>query len=105
MLLLKLLTVDAQEVAMENESTPVVSKVVDFKSFKEKKTMDRDLARGRKPLYVSHTNGNVSSNKEGASKDGTGADFGDRLVKIRSSLDRINQLMTELKKLSQRSIH
>jgi hypothetical protein len=29
-----------------------------------------------------------------------GEDFGDRLQKIRSSLERINSLMTDLKKLS-----
>lgn len=83
---------------MEKEVVPA-AKVVDFKSFKDKRSVEREIGRGRKPLYVNHAAGTISGRKD------ENADFGDRLTKIRSSLDRINQLMTELKKLSQRPTH
>lgn len=69
------------------------SKVVDLASFRKKKETDEDLARGRRPLYVSHLEGKVSADQEPK-------EFGDRLTRIRSSLDKINRLMSELKKIS-----
>ncbi len=72
-----------------------VSQVIDLAQFKQKKEMESQLARGRRPLYVDSKEGRVSGQTQ-ADK----ADFSDRLSKIRGSLDRINQLMTEIKKLS-----
>jgi len=44
---------------------------------------------GREPLFVSHIDGTVKGpNKE---------DFGDRIQRIRTSLEKINKLMAELK--------
>ena len=59
--------------------------VVNIKSLLDKKKLKEDLSNGRQPLYASHL-GNE--------------DFGDRLLRIRTSLERINQLMSELKKTS-----
>ena len=77
------------------------SKIVELSAFKKKRETAEQLARGRKPLYVDHGEGSVTG-RPNAPKASAGAehDFGDRLTKIRGSLDRINQLMTELKKLS-----
>ena len=70
------------------------SKVVSLTAFKKKKETRDEVSRGRKPLYMSHGDGQVSG------RNAASDDFGDRLGKIRSSLDRINNLMSELKKLS-----
>lgn len=84
-----------------NDSVPV-SKVVELSAFKKKRDTKEELARSRRPLFVNHSEGTVSgrpSNQKNASA-AEGGDFADRLVKIRGSLDRINQLMAEIKKLS-----
>ena len=49
---------------------------------------------GRQPLFVSHIDGTV---KGDALPRPSAEDFGDRIQRIRTSLERINQLMTELK--------
>lgn len=51
---------------------------------KNKKTEE-----GRQPLFVSH----------GRVRGPTPDDFGDRLTRIRTSLEKINKLMIELKKM------
>lgn len=78
-------------------TSPEVSKIIDLSQFKKKKENEAQIARGRKPLYVDSQKGHVSG--QSASNAATG-DFSDRLTKIKGSLDRINQLMTEIKKLS-----
>lgn len=83
-----------------SESGP--SQIVDLASFRKKKEIDQEMARGgRRPLYVSHMTGKVSgvTPASGGQNDGQ-ADFGDRLQRIRSSLEKINRLMSELKKMS-----
>jgi len=70
--------------------------VFDLSAFRKKKQTDDELAHGRKPLYVSHLQGKVQG-EEHLKQD---PDFGDRLTRIRSSLDKINRLMSELKKMS-----
>ena len=79
-----------------------VSKVVDLSAFKKKRETKEQLARARKPLYVNHSEGSVTGSSKMA-KDDAPEDFADRLVKIRGSLDRINKLMAEIKKLSVRN--
>jgi hypothetical protein len=74
------------------------AKIVDIASFRKKKSTDEELARGRKPLYVSHASGKVTGSPH--LKGPETADFGDRLSRIRSSLDKINRLMSELKRMS-----
>jgi hypothetical protein len=83
-----------------SESEP--SQIVDLASFRKKKEIDHELARGgRRPLYVSHMTGKVTGQTPTASGQNEGqADFGDRLQRIRSSLEKINRLMSELKKMS-----
>lgn len=76
----------------KTESAP---NVVDLSSFRKKKAAQEELARGRNPLYVSHLTGKVT----GHSQTAPSPDFGDRLQRIRSSLEKINRLMSELKKM------
>jgi len=71
------------------------SQIVDFSKFKKKKEKETEFTRGRKPLYVSHLSGKVSGNEREEEEN-----FGDRLERIKSSLERINTLMSELKKMS-----
>ena len=70
------------------------SNVVNFADFKAKKTATNDLSRNRRPLYVSHLKGTASSDKV------ENTNLGDRISKIKSSLDRINNLMKDLKSMS-----
>lgn len=74
-----------------------MSDIINIQEFKNKKLMDDKLAHGRTPLYVSHLTGKVSGNPSGKSKE---VDFGDRLYRIRTSLQKINRLMAELKGMS-----
>jgi hypothetical protein len=75
------------------------SQVVDLASFRKSKEVAEELTRGgRSPLYVSHMTGKVTGSPH--MKRPESPDFGDRLQRIRSSLEKINRLMTELKKMS-----
>jgi len=75
------------------------TKIVDLASFRRKKDVDTELTRGgRNPLYVSHLTGKVSDSSQKQRPDAP--DFGDRLQRIRSSLEKINRLMSELKRMS-----
>lgn len=80
------------------------SKVVDLGSFKRKKEIAAELGQGRTPLYVSHLDGKLKGSphlKSPGETSGTEtSDFGDRLQRIRMSLEKINSLMFELKKMS-----
>ena len=77
-------------------------KVVDFSAFKNKQSVNNEFSRSRKPLYVNQDQGKISGSADGAvsAADASNEDFGERLLKIRASLDRINSLMANLKKLS-----
>jgi hypothetical protein len=81
---------------MNQESENKSKNVVELSSFRKKKETAEEFARGRSPLYVSHTSGKISGSKEAASED----TFGDRYQRIKSSLEKINRLMAELKKIS-----
>lgn len=70
--------------------------VIDFHGFRRKKAEEESLARGRKPLYVSHSRGHV----QGRSDSQHLSDFSDRIANLRYSLEKINALMADLKKLS-----
>ena len=74
------------------------SNVVDLGSFRKKKIHDQEVARGRNPLYVSHQKGTISNASHPS--PAVPQDMGDRLQRIRSSLQKINQLMSELRKMS-----
>lgn len=68
--------------------------VVSLAQFRAKKHNTQELTRGRKPLYVSHLNKTVSS------ESGDSHDLGDRISRIKSSLERINTLMKDLKSMT-----
>lgn len=51
---------------------------------------------GRTPLFVSHIDGTVKGSSH--FNRPTNENFGDRISRIRTSLDRINKLMAELRK-------
>ncbi len=84
---------------MNLENDKQNGQIVDLASFRKKKDVADELARGRQPLYISHQTGKISGSDKSSAKDRP--DFGDRLERIRSSLDKINRLMTELKKTSE----
>ena len=70
--------------------------IVNLADFKTKKNLKAEISQDRTPLYVSHLEGKVKGSPHFKSPDAE--DFGDRLTRIRSSLERINQLMAELRK-------
>ncbi len=72
--------------------------VVDFKTFREKKETEKEIARGRVPLHVSHLTGRVTGSPH--FKRPQADDFGDRMQRIKASLEKINKLMADLKKSS-----
>lgn len=77
--------------------------VVDFQDFRRKKIEEEHLARGRKPLYVSHARGQVQG-EDKPQVDAQLSDFSDRIARIRHSLDKINELMGDLKQLSSANV-
>ncbi len=74
------------------------SQIVDFGAFKKKKETEKDLAAGRNPLYVSHLDGKIKGSPHLNRPEAE--NFGDRLQRIRTSLEKINSLISELKKMS-----
>jgi len=79
---------------MNSNDTPS-SNVVDLKSFKRTRELETQIGRGRTPLHVSHIDGKVKGSPH--LKTNESDDFGDRMQRIRSSLEKINQLMADLK--------
>ena len=72
--------------------------VVSLDAFRSKKQQDDELASGRKPLYASHLDGKVTGSPY--LKRPEDGDFGDRLQRIKASLEKINALMGDLKRIS-----
>lgn len=62
--------------------------IVNISEFRKQKT----TYKNRKPLYVSHVTGKVTADVQG---------FDERINRIRSSLERINKLMADLKHVSE----
>ena len=77
-------------------SSPSESKVVSLANYKAKKSTDQELSRNRRPLYVSHLKNKSDSQKPKERH------LGDRISRIKVSLDRINNLMNDLKAMSER---
>ncbi|RYZ84358.1 MAG: hypothetical protein EOP04_18170 [Proteobacteria bacterium] len=72
--------------------------VVDLKNFKRTRELETQIAKGRTPLHVSHIDGKVKGSPHLRTQDTD--DFGDRMQRIRTSLEKINQLMADLKQTS-----
>lgn len=85
---------------MKKKELEAVSNVVDFTTFKRTKLLDEELSRGRTPLHVSHMDGKVQDSPHARRPEG--GDFGERMRRIKTSLEKINQLMSELKKSSRK---
>ncbi len=81
----------------ENENKDANGKVVSLHQFRQKKELAKELGNGRKPLYLDQKSGTIKTQDD----QDENTNFGERLQRIRNSLDRINSLMTELKSLSQ----
>ena len=69
-------------------------KVVCLSEFKAKKNIKSELTRNRKPLFLSHLTGTATSNEKDEKN------LGDRISRIKYSLEKINSLMKDLKSIS-----
>jgi predicted transcriptional regulator len=85
---------------MKQESENQSKNVVELSGFRKKKETAEEFARGRNPLYVSHNTGKISGSKSAKTEEDN---FGDRYQRIKASLEKINRLMAELKKISSTS--
>jgi hypothetical protein len=81
-----------------NQNSENSPKIIDLASFRAKKNVKEDLGKGREPLFISHMDGKLSGSPH--MKRPEAEDFGDRLSRIKLSLEKINRLMAELKKVS-----
>lgn len=81
---------------MSQNRSENVANVVSLAQFKQKKDVEKELSQGRTPLYVSHLNSEITGSSKASHQEKE--DFGVRLQRIKSSLERINFLMSELKK-------
>lgn len=66
-----------------------------LRDWKAKKRQEQNQELPTRPLYVNHQNGNITG-----SPHNTDPEVGARLARVRASLERINKLMAELKKMS-----
>lgn len=64
--------------------------------YRREKQAKQDLAKDRTPLYVSHTDHKIYGNGD--------KNFGDRAQRVRESLEKINLLMAEYKKLDDKYV-
>ncbi len=83
------------------KSNEFPANVVDFTGFKRSKDAEAELSRGRTPLHVSHIDGKVKGSPHFRRPEAD--DFGDRMQRIKASLEKINQLMSDLKKTHRQS--
>ena len=93
-------SVEEEGIQMNQESDPKSKNVIELSGFRKKKDTAEEFARGRNPLYVSHNTGKISGSKSGETEE---ENFGDRYSRIKASLEKINCLMSELKKISSTS--
>ena len=68
--------------------------VVDLASFRQKRSIENDRQPG--VLYVNHQTGKIT----GAPRAAPDPEFGERLQRIRASMEKINRLMREIKEMS-----
>ena len=79
--------------------------VIHLEDFRQQKLSDHELARGRKPLYVSHGMMDLRENSGSPGEGSPGINFGERLQKLRKSLDKMTSLLGDLKKLPESGGH
>lgn len=75
-----------------------MSNIVSLKDFKQKKVIEGNISKDRKPLHNQYITkpSNITDNE----------DFGDRMQRIRSNLEKINNLMADLKSTNkEKSFH
>ncbi len=70
------------------------SNIVDLSQFRAKKELNAELPKGRVPLYKSHLSKQEGPNAHLEAK----SDLNERMGRIRTSLEKINQILSELKK-------
>ena len=70
--------------------------VINLSSYREKKGIEESISRDRTPLHVSHID--ERRNRSPYLKHKDSESFGERMFRIKQSLEKINQLMKELKK-------
>ena len=70
--------------------------VINLSSYREKKDIEKSISRDRIPLHVSHID--ERRNRSPYLKHTEADSFGERMFRIKQSLEKINQLMSELKK-------
>lgn len=69
--------------------------VVSLGTYKRKKLVQEDVARGRTPLYISYLDGHI---KGGAGFQRHDEDtFAERWARIQAALDKINKMSAEVK--------
>ncbi len=90
-------SVEEVGIQMNQESDTKSRNVIELSGFRKKKETAEEFARGRNPLYVSHNTGKISGSKSAETEE---ENFGDRYSRIKASLEKINRLMSELKKIS-----
>lgn len=73
--------------------------VVDFQNFARRKRDEKQLARGREPLFKTHAERSLTPEKGRRVNEGG---FDERISKIRQSLDRISQLLFDLRKIAKK---
>lgn len=82
-------------------SNSQTGEIIDFKSFKAKKLIKENLSKDRYPLYLSYLDKKSFLNTKMQSANDE-RDFSERLKRIKASLERINKLMSELKKIAEK---
>lgn len=70
--------------------------IVDLAEWKKRK----ETGENAPPLYVNHSTGKVTGSPTPISPKKPEYDFGDRLQRVRSSLEKINRLMADLRQMS-----
>lgn len=73
-----------------------MSKIIDLNKYKNQQITKKELTRNRQPLYISYLDGEIKGSPHFQRHDDD--DFADRIVRIKTSLEKINQLMKDLKK-------
>lgn len=73
-------------------------KVVQFNDFKAKKEEKEKLCHRNKPLYLSYSK--ASANRGGNDLEQQNlSDFSDKIASLKASIDKVNGLLSDLKRI------